>query len=178
MTTALTEAPTPTQTPSRVSFSRKLVLRTATVGVVFFLAYCGSMFAFPETSQELGLDFWTRFDEDHQLDMSSHKREQLDAASETVRRRVTLKNQTIGDLIAGRITFAKASDQFLAMNKETPKPPAGVKTVLRASSDEQLSAIQVVEHVRARAKVDPTVPAEVVTRVEGEFAKVNGSATK
>ena len=165
-----------TRTPSAASFSRKLFLRAGAVSAAFCVAYCGSMFAFPETSRDLGLDFWSRFDEEQKLEMAWRQSEELNAASESVQRRVLSKNRTVDDLISGRITFAKATEQFLAMNKETPKPPAGVRTVFRASSDEQWSAIQVVEHVRARAKADPTVPSDVVSQVEAELAKLSGSA--
>lgn len=93
----------------------------------------------------------------------------LDAQTYHIAARIAYKESLIRELIAGRTTLARVSDEFLRLNEEEPTTMNVLRTSYPGSGDEERSAHNVLEyvhHLRLPAgEEDP-----LFTRLDREFA--------
>jgi hypothetical protein len=95
----------------------------------------------------------------------------MDTQQHELAQRMMYKEVMITDLLAGKCTLAEVSDEFLRMNRELPSALTVIRSKYPAKSDEELSALNVLDYVNERLTREKHDPACVVELHKQYFAR-------
>ena len=85
-------------------------------------------------------------------------RDKMDAHQNEVGQRIAYKNALITELLAGRATLSEVTDEFLRLNQDLPTAMVIIRAKHPVQSDEELSALNVLDYVAERIKHEPYDP--------------------
>jgi hypothetical protein len=150
----------------------RIPVRAIFASVAIVLSYGGFVLAFPNATRDLGLDMWNYFDEEEGLRQGQQREAELRADSERTLRRASLKATIVQDVIDGRMALADAAREYLAMNLTKPEIMTACRQWMRAATDLECCALQVMAGVRNKFHGNPSMGQATLQRLELELPLV------
>lgn len=128
----------------------KLTYRALIAGACLIALATVAVTAYPALAQDLGVEFWDAPDWRTRLAESERRHCELERAGDVVVRRTALRNETVNDLIAGRIRIDEAVRRFVELNNSSPTTLKLVRERHPGNTDEERATWQLVGHLRSR----------------------------
>ncbi len=122
--------------------------------------------ACPETSEELGIDFWhiSTLEADCATEEQVHQA--IDRETEQTRRRIDIRQSIVSDVLDGRRTLADAAAVFAELNRSHTRVGEFARAYFHGKTDLEIAALQVIEQVKR--SLDPRGEA-VAKTLKAEF---------
>jgi hypothetical protein len=122
--------------------------------------------ACPETSEELGIDFWHVSALESDCAHEEQFEQAIDRETEQVRRRIDVRQSVVSDMLDGRRTLADAAAVFAELNRAHVRAGGYAKAYFGDKSDVEIAALQVIEQVKR--SLDPRGE-KVAAALKAEF---------
>ena len=149
--------------------------RTAAIPAAFGAALTLAAFTYPGGLACAYEDF---------RDLESHRKQMSECAVESrhhdativnLADRMAIKDQLIGDLIAGRATLRVTTARFVELNRSNETASGAVESHYPGDSYEEKAARNVVDFAIATLRTAPA-PSNTPQRIEGQFREMCGKA--
>jgi hypothetical protein len=126
------------------------ILRAWSTVLLVPITFAGVAFAFPQWTQDAGLDFWhlSRFEEE--LEESRKTDQELSRRSEHVLQRLALREQITEDVVSGRMSLREGIEQFRHLNQSYPDCTRSVRQQFPGCTEEEATAMQLCAFIRTR----------------------------
>jgi hypothetical protein len=121
----------------------------------------------PGSREEVSDDEWKNADPETRA-----IRDQMDSKQQSVSQRIAYKEALITELIAGRTTLHEVSQEFLALNREVPSAMFVLRWKFQVESDEEVSALNVIDFVTDRVsykRLDPRILQDIEQQFIARF---------
>jgi hypothetical protein len=149
-------------------FRRSLSFRRVGVALVVVAA---AVVANPAWSASLGIDVWNLPALQDQIAGEAAKSREFDRRDADVFRRIELKERLVADLIAGRVTLAEVTPQFLELNRDRPGYMLAIRASYPGRTDEERTARTVLQYAERQLAQFPSAShAAIAARLENEFS--------
>jgi hypothetical protein len=145
--------------------------RAVAAGLV--VAALGLLSAHPTWARSLGLDVWNAPALEAELRAGEDMGRRLSEQDEGVRRRIVVKDAIVGELIAGRVTLARATERFAALNAGQPEYMEAIRASFPGETDHEKCARNVIAF--ARMRVPPDQRDAVEARLEAQLHEMTGA---
>ena len=128
----------------------------------------------PSWANEIGVDVWNlptlEQDEREAIDLTS----ELTATDHEVQQRIVIKESKIGELIAGRLTLAEVTDEFLTMNQMKPGFMSCIRAQYAGRTDREKMAHNVIDYARGRLEHDGN-DASILSHLDAELDEMTAA---
>jgi hypothetical protein len=151
------------------SLSRLFTARRLLTAAVLLAAV--SAVADPSWARAAGLDVWNVRDLEQELETATRNQDRLTVEDATILNRIHVKEALIGDLIAGRVSLAEATAQFLAFNADNPGCVAVLRVAYPGDTDEERTAHNVMDYAIQRV-ANPAERAALASRLAAELVEM------
>jgi len=94
-------------------------------------------------------------------------REILEVVNREIQRRIAIKEALIAELIAGRVTLAATTEQFLTMNQDRPEYMMIIRASYPGRTDYEKSAYNVISYAEGELQ---QLPPEAQEKIRARFA--------
>lgn len=143
---------------------------------LFAIALVGVLAVHPTWAKSLGADVWNMPSLQQQIRATENDSARLQAEDEEVRQRIAVKEALIVELIAGRTTLAKVTDEFAELDASRPSYLATLHMIYPDTSDRECIARNVIAYVLPR--VTPEERAALSSRLEDELHQMFSGVTE
>jgi hypothetical protein len=127
-----------------------LTLRALVVAATFLAALAtAGMSADPAFAADAGLDFWNIPDLWKASEAGDRERDDLERKGQVAARRMSVRAETVQELVAGRVTPEEAVKTFVALNRSDAKTLAWCRSQYAGASDDERAARQLIGHIRS-----------------------------
>jgi hypothetical protein len=134
-------------------------------------AFLAAVAAHPGLARATGVDFWNLSQVRAELAATVAHNQALAARDDTILRRLTIKEDLIAELIAGRANLADVTARFREMNADEPAYQEVMRALVPGDTDLERSARNVIDYATPRV-TDPAARAALSRRVVAEFARL------
>ncbi|QDU19384.1 hypothetical protein [Urbifossiella limnaea] len=124
----------------------------------------------PGLARAAGVDFWNLTDARAELATEVQHSETLTDRDDAILRRIIVKEDLIGQLLAGQTDLAAVTHQFLELSADEPSYLSVLRTSAPEDSDLELAARNVIDYATARASAAER--AAVLDRLEAELSRM------
>jgi hypothetical protein len=125
----------------------KIALRTLVVASLFAAILAGLLFGYPTFADDAA-DAWRLEDYRSGIEEADESSRELERKVQVVIRRNAMKQETMQDLLDGRITFADAAVRFAQINRQHLQRPV-YSQLYPGRTEEDRAARQLVQYLRA-----------------------------
>ena len=147
-------------------------LRAVLTSLAISSLYGSFIYACPDVSRDLGLDFWNFSDCEEELRRCKQMEKELQVSSERVMRRLSLKFMIAEDLVEQRITLKEATSKFIALNRMDPELMSTTCSLYPSASEEESVARQVISFVRNNQQSESSRSTETLKHLEQELQQL------
>jgi hypothetical protein len=126
----------------------KLPLRLTALVLSLSGALTAVATACPETSEELGIDFWHISVLEANCAAEEQVEQAIDRETEQTRRRIDIRQSIVSDLLDGRRTLADAAAVFADLNRTHTRAGRLAKAYFHGKTDLEIAALQAIEQVK------------------------------
>jgi len=130
-------------------------LRPLYVVLALSLALTGVSHAFPEWTENAGLDFWNENQMQLDLNVANRRGRDLEEQSHTIAQRLEYRESVIQDLFAARIVFSEAVARFRFLCETQPDAMRLLKQNFAGESVDESVAKQVWSFAQVYLRVIP-----------------------
>lgn len=120
----------------------------------------------------IGFDVWNLPQLEREVRDSEAANEELAALNSDIQARIATKEALVAELIEGRSSLAKVTDEFAAMNQAQPGYMDVIRVTFLGRNDREKVARTVIAYVSSRIQ-DRDESARTVERLEAELAEMN-----
>jgi hypothetical protein len=104
--------------------------------------------ACPETSEELGIDFWHVSALEENCVTEEQVQQAIDRETEQTRRRIDIRQSIVSDVLDGRRKLADAAAVFAELNRAHIRAGELARAFFHGKTDLETAALQVIEQVK------------------------------
>ena len=149
----------------------KLPLRLAALTLTLSGGLTAVATACPETTEELGIDFWHISALESQCADEEQLEQAIDRESQKAQRRIEIRQSVVSDVLDGRRTLPDAAAIFADLNRSHVRVGGFAKAYFAGRTDLEIAARQVIEQVkRSNDRRGPTVAAALKAELDHGLA--------
>jgi len=108
----------------------------------------------PSWAKSAGVDVWNLPTLEQELREGNKTSRELTIVDSEIQQRIVVKEMKIGELIAGRLSLAEVTDEFLAMNRDQPGYMVSIRVQYTGRTDREKVARNVIHYVHSRVDDD------------------------
>lgn len=142
----------------------------------FALAGVTTFAVAPSWAESAGLDVWNLPKLERDVEVTVAQNKQLAVQDGDIQQRIAIKEVLVADLIAGRVSLAEVTAEFMALNQSRPEYMALIRDEFPGETDELKVAHNVINYARHRL-TDRADRARVLGRLEAELAQMADSGS-
>lgn len=144
--------------------------RVTLTGLMFVGA--SALALFPTWVQSVGADVWNLPSDEASIRENARANDRITQQNDETLRRIAIKESIVEELLAGRLTLAEATDQFVEMNAARPECLNRIRAEYPGSGDREKTARNVISFAIVHTK--PAERAGVQLRLERELQRMLG----
>ncbi|MBA4190418.1 MAG: hypothetical protein C0467_20720 [Planctomycetaceae bacterium] len=151
---------------------------TIRLAAFFLIVPMTALVAQSEWGASLVIDMFQSKSVREELKEDNEIRANLEVINTEIQRRIAIKEALIAELIAGRTTLAKVTDQFLVMNQSRPEYMTIIRSSCPGNSDFEKTAHNVIGYANGElSRLPESQQAEIRARLQAELQCLSGTHT-
>lgn len=149
----------------------QLTTRPRLLVAVVGCAVLGVLVGHPTLARSLGVDVWNALVYEEQLRECRNQRVELDAETDDLLRRITLKRAMIAELVAGRTTLDDVTERFPELSSTHPQSLKSLRESYPGATDREKTARKVISY--ALEEVPDECRGALAAKLYGELERMS-----